>query len=486
MESQKELDKIASKQCIDSLYAFLVNFWEVLNQGETPVLNFHIKYLCDLFTDQFKNYYYGLGEYERDIIVNVPPGSTKSTIFSQMAPVWIWLHAPQFEIITTSYGSPAIVNSIKSKAIIQHDKFHYFFQGYYKQAFGRKFRLTKNTEKEYGNNFGGRRYATTTGGALTGMHGHIIIRDDPMSQLGSMSEAERIKTHNFNDYTLPSRKKDKEAVPTWTIMQRLHEDDTTGHELEKDKKIFHVVMPASNEKIKAKPDFLNKYYKDNMLDPIRLSEKAMKFQRDDLGSLQYSGQYDQEPTNPEGQIVKKDWFEYCEEKQVPKHLPVDLWVDGAYTDKSKNDPTGLLLCSYDQRDKKLYVIHYLSKHMEINECIRSIGNLCDLYSMDGRGRVYIEPKASGKTIKQLLNSETRYSAVEIKSKLVQEGKEARIQTAAPKYEAGKVIHVRGSWNESFEGELLGYPRAKHDEGVDLIGYAVDKYYGKSSGIKRRN
>jgi predicted phage terminase large subunit-like protein len=62
--------------------------------------------------------------------------------------------------------------------------------------------------------------------------------------------------------------------------------------------------------------------------------------------------------------------------------------------------------------------------------------------------------------------------------LVQEGKEARIQSAAPKIEAGRVYLVRGAWNDVFVSQLTGFPKAAHDEAVDLIGYATEKYFRK--------
>ena len=100
MELQKQFKKkninqdysVAAKQSLWSLHCFVKNFWDVLND-EPLVDNFHIKYLCDYLTDQFFAYIND-EDYNLDTIVNIPPASSKSTIFSQMFPVWVWIKDP--------------------------------------------------------------------------------------------------------------------------------------------------------------------------------------------------------------------------------------------------------------------------------------------------------------------------------------------------------------------------------------------------------
>ena len=69
----------------DSLYQFVREFWHTITQ-ETPRWNWHIEYLCGILQD-------ATGRVERgevrpyDLLCNISPGTTKSTIFSVM---WRW------------------------------------------------------------------------------------------------------------------------------------------------------------------------------------------------------------------------------------------------------------------------------------------------------------------------------------------------------------------------------------------------------------
>ena len=68
--------------------------------------------------------------------------------------------------------------------------------------------------------------------------------------------------------------------------------------------------------------------------------------------------------------------------------------------------------------------------------------------------------ASGKSIKQIGSTVLRTPIIEIKSKLVSQGKEARAQYGANYIEAGNVIFVRGAWNGDFEHQLTGYRKSE--------------------------
>lgn len=467
--------KQAAKDSIKSLHVFLKNMWGVINQDEY-VDNWHIEYLCDYLTSEFYKMTTD-GTHNRNTIVNISPGSTKSTIFVVMFALWVWFHKPHFVIMTTSYGDPIIDLSILSKKIFNSDKYQYMFQGYFENKFGERIRLVKSTEAKWANNFGGQRIAVTTNGAATGKHCHILIRDDPQSQQNAWSDAYIKRCNNFNDKTLPTRKKDKINTPTFTIMQRLREDDTTGHELsKKGKTIHHIVIPAQiGGKIQPKPKALKKYYINGLMDPKRLSLEALATQKIDLGPHDFSGQFLQSPTTVGGGKIKESWWQTCKPEEVPPYLDVDLWIDGAYTKRTENDPTGLVPMAMDYDTHTLYILHAKSAHLEMPDLLKEVPSYASTFNLGNASAIYIEPKASGKSLRQLLNVTTEYSAIEIESHLVNEGKISCINTMSPKVHAGKILLVEGDWNEEVIHQISGFP-AKHDEYVDLFGYACDLYF----------
>ena len=468
--------KQAAKDSIKSLHVFLQNMWPVLYASDPLIDNWHIKFLCDFIQDQFFAWLNGK-EFHRHVIINVPPGTSKSTIFSVMFPLWCWLHKPDMVIFSTCYGEVIIDQSLKSKRIFKSEKFQYYFQGYFESKFGHKMYLIKDTEKWWTNNYGGERQTMTTTGASTGRHCHWILSDDPMSKTESYSDAKRLTCHNFNDKTLPTRRKEPTRVPTYQIMQRLHHDDTTAHELGKpSKKIHHIVLPAKTGLVDVKPARLAKYYVDGHMDINRLGPQALHDFKVDLGSADFNGQYMQSPVEPGGNIVKTAWFQYCDLEEVPSHIVFDLWIDGAYTKKTENDPTGLMVAGYDYVTNRIYVRHFHSAWMELYELLNFLPEYCKLHGLDNQSRVFVEPKASGHDIISMLRKETVLSPIEIKGKLVSDGKYARLGVAAPKIESGKWWVVRGNWNAEYTNQLSMYPRHGLDEAVDTSGYAANRYF----------
>jgi hypothetical protein len=74
--------ELVASVCQDSFYDFLQEFWYEVPGQEEPVWNWHIHYLCDEYQRAAERVIRGLPK-RRDGIINVPPGSTKSTIFSR-------------------------------------------------------------------------------------------------------------------------------------------------------------------------------------------------------------------------------------------------------------------------------------------------------------------------------------------------------------------------------------------------------------------
>jgi predicted phage terminase large subunit-like protein len=87
--------------------------------------------------------------------------------------------------------------------------------------------------------------------------------------------------------------------------------------------------------------------------------------------------------------------------------------------------------------------------------------------------IYVEPKASGKSIKQLIQSQTSLNITELKSKFVSVSKIERARSASPYIEGGRVKLVNGNWIEHFLHQIAVFPNGKHDEHIDLTSYGIE-------------
>ena len=91
------------------------------------------------------------------------------------------------------------------------------------------------------NQVGGFRYATSVGGTISGIHGHFILLDDPVNAVDSLSDTMIRNTNDRLDNLIFSRKVDNDVSVVILIMQRLHENDTTGYLLSKNKNISNML-----------------------------------------------------------------------------------------------------------------------------------------------------------------------------------------------------------------------------------------------------
>lgn len=458
--------QVMADECRKSFFYFVKTFWDVIIKEE-PVYNWHIEYLCD----QLQKASTALVERrpkKHDIIINIPPGSTKSTIATIMYPAWLWTQDPSFRIITNSYsGTLSIEHAVKSKDVIMSDQYRMLFPEV-------EIRKDKSAKGMYENTLTGSRYATSTGGTVTGIHAHVIINDDPQNPKQAGSDVLRLSA-NEHTKTLSSRKVNKSVTLTITIMQRLHEEDVTGYLLKKkEDSIFHICLPAEVSD-RVKPAELKEKYIDGLLDPVRIGREVLAEARTDLGSQGYAGQYDQSPFIEGGNIVKKDWFRnisYANFMAIKGRTPMHFFIDTAFDEKKKktdNDPSGIIATCKIQNN--LYIVGAKKIWKEFPDLIRFIPEYVESYGYDSRSTIRIEPKANGRSVVQQLKDETDLNVTETPSPV--DSKATRLKAKSPKIECGRVVLVEGEWNDEFLDEVCGFPTKTHDEYVDILVYAID-------------
>lgn len=306
MKTMGSKDQLIASVCRDSFADFVKRFWKVV-VPEDPVWNWHIPYICDEMQGVAERVFLGLPR-ENDVIVNVSPGSSKSTIASIMFTPWVWTRMPHARIIGASYAYPLALDlSRKCRDVVRSDLYRACFPEI-------QLREDQDTKGYFANTKGGMRYAVGSGGSVTGMHGHFIVVDDPLDPNQAVSEAELNNTNHWMKETLSSRKIDKRLTPTFLIMQRLHQNDPTAQGLKK-KRVKHICLPATLTD-KVAPIQLRDKYKNGLFDPIRLPKDILEETRTEMGEYGYAGQYGQDPVPEGGGMFKTSMLRYDE--LVPK------------------------------------------------------------------------------------------------------------------------------------------------------------------------
>jgi len=412
-------DQINAELCKRSLYYFLQEFISVTIKEEM-VWNWHIKYICDKVQE------YGERVIKREpftfdyLIVNVPPSSSKSTIISQFFPVWLWINDPTLVQITLSHTSDlAVRHAMRSRDIMNDNKF--------KRYFGElKFKKDMNNKTNFGLTTGGSRIVTSVGGSITGDHASIILVDDPLKVDEATSKAERSNANDYIRHTLPTRKKNAKTCPTIVVMQRLHEEDTTGMLLsEMPEQCEHICIPAEDSKL-VKPFELSENYVDGLLDPLRLDMNVLDKRKKQLGSYNYAGQYAQRPSPEEGGKLKKAWFKIIDPEYAPKATK-NFTMDAAYTEEEKNDPSAIMTYSYVGGN--LYIYNCVAVRKEFPELCKFVKTHCPENGYNSVSIIKVENKASGKSLVQSIKATTNMNIREFKCGT--KDKEARVDDISP-------------------------------------------------------
>lgn len=398
------LTKRRARELKANLFEFVKEFWNTIVTSEY-VHNWHIEYLCDevqLVVDKYlldktephipnDKWYHGItDDIKQNLIINISPGTTKSTIVSRMATAWLWANdASQTIISNTIDGKNATEFSTSTKDLIQSE----LFQKYFSDV---TIRRDVSAKTFYQSNKGGKRYSLTTRGSKTGKHGDILIDDDPMDYetANSPLEAKRC-IEGFK--ALQTRKKDKAKVPYILVMQRLSSKDTTAHALKVLDNVRHICLPAENTHKNVQPEELNEYYIDGLLDPNRLNRDILDAQKkgllDDtkpISDIAYNIQFNQLSVSEDGLLYPK--------LKMVKHLPANREgvMRYSFTDVADTGSDYFATWFLEVNDGKLYVFDAIytqqgsgiTSHLLKNK-IEHHGSVVNKIETNNQGSVFI-------------------------------------------------------------------------------------------------
>ncbi len=443
----------ARNGCIRSLYSFLKFFWPVVEK-EPFVPNWHIKYICDEIQEAVERV---INRESRvhDIVINVPPGSSKSTICSVMLPAWVWIHDPTIRILSGSHAFDLSTHlAIKSRDVIKSEDFERLFPGLI------RFKIDKNGKTAFDNTETGGRKVATVGSTFIGFHGHLIIVDDGQDPESAFSEVKTKGVHDWID-NLSTRMVDKAVTLTIYIQQRLSCDDITEYVLEKGS-CLHICLPSEiTDLANVNPPELAKNYTDNLLDPNRLGSETIKKAKAKLGSRKYAQQFLQHPSAAEGTIFKRQYWKYY--KEIPRGYVIRIVQSWDCALKAKETSDFWCCTTWMEKAEGYFLIDFFMEKMESPEGKAAI------ITMNAKHKphnVLIEDKSSGSVLIQELQAETKINIVPVQVPI---DKVSRANDAVPTIEAGNVyLPLEAPYTQGLVDRLALFPDGKHDDDVDSV------------------
>lgn len=475
---------IIAELCRRSFAYFIKEFWECISAEELS-WNWHI----DVLAQELEELAYQVAEgaeKDHDLFINIPPGTTKSITCSIMFPVWCWIKWFWMRFIVGSYsGALALEHADYSRDLVKSDKFREIFPELeIKRDRDTKsnFRITEHIYDRAGKfvktEIGGNRFSTSVGGTVTGYHAHIIIIDDPLDPNRAASEVELKNANHWMTQTIPTRKVDKAVTPTILIMQRLHQDDPTGHILAKgEENIRHICLPGEirNYAKYVNPPELKERYENDLLDPDRMSWKVMRELESILGQYGYAGQIGQNPTPPGGGMFKVDHFHIITEMPSPINIVASI----RYWDKAATADGGAYTAGvkmHRMRNGK-FIVSGVERGQWASEEREAITK--ETAEADGRNVIIWIEQEGGSGGKESAEATIRNLAgYSVHADRPVGDKVFRADPYSVQVNAGNVLLLQGDWNHDFIEEHRYFPFGTYKDQVDAAAAAFNKLAGK--------
>ncbi len=397
------------------------------------------------------------GELKR-LIVLMPPRHGKSEQISLRFPCWYLAKHPQDYIVQAGYAeSIALTHSRQARDIFISPELGRLFPTirHRPERLGQEVIMPeRQAAHEWGTKQGGSYYAVGIGGGLTGRGFNVGIIDDPVKdeeEAASLTIREKV----WDWYQKVFRTRAEPDAAIIVVMTRWHQDDLVGQLLRQAQE-----DPAADQ---WRVLHFKAIENDQALWPERYPIDVLKNIRSSIGGRAFESLYQGNPTVAEGQIIKREWWQYYEERP-PFERIIHSW-DTAFKDKTQNDYS---VCTiWGEGSNGYYLIDVWRGKVEFPELERAV---IALHDRDTPNVVIVEDKASGQSLIQAIQRNTRIPILPVK---VDSNKVARANSVTPLIESGRVFLPKNApWLFDYIEELSAFPNAPHDDQVDSTTQAL--------------
>ncbi len=411
-----------------------------------------------------------------NLLINLPPRHTKSTVCTILFPVWLWLRDPTERILSASYGMKLSEElAYGAKKLVTSGRFAKLFP---------ELALSDDTKSKthFKLTAGGERLAVSVGAATTGFNATYVIGDDLHSISEKESEAERTAAINYLRTDLLSRPVLTRRVPIIVLGQRVHAADVSGWiidnfkddpswtflclplEYDPDREVLHNGIGWRDWRSER-----GELLFPQVVTPEQVRRWKVEKRHD------YPCLYNQDVVNRAGDLFKAEWFRYYTEtdggydlggKVVRRDRCVRLaMTDLAVSTDSDSDYTVCVVADCYRGD--IIVRHVLRERLDGTKLIPKLKAVFDAYKPQFMG---VERAGQQKVIIDQL----RAAGVTVRA-ISPEGKDKEVRSisAQIRFEAGQVWFPSSApWKQEVEDELLAFPRGRHDDVVDAVSYLV--------------
>lgn len=405
------------------------------------------------------------------LMVNMPPGSAKSTYSSVLFPPWLIARHQSAQVIGAS--NTAQMAETFSRRVMGMVRDHHATLGY---------TLTREAAEQWETNKGGRYRAAGIGGAIAGTRADFVLIDDPTRSRAD-AESETVRESQWSWFTGDLRTRLKPDAAIVVIMTRWHPDDLGGRLLDRQAGLWRVVsLPAvagDDDALGREPgEWLwsdDAYGYGAELRRVFAEYEAAGAMRD------WSALYQQQPVNAEGGMFRVGAVPVIDAEPTGWRW-VRAWDLAATAQTGTRDPDWTVGVKMGRSpDGKFCVADVVRMRGGSEEVERVIVATA---SRDGRGCTISIPQDPGQAGK----SQVRYfvsalAGYRVESSPETGDKATRATPLSSQFNGGNVSLLRAGWNRIYLEELAAFPGGVKDDQVDASSRAFSELLGSTGGVR---
>ena len=425
----------------------------------------------------------------RDLVINQPPGTSKSLVASVLWPAHVWTCDPGHRWICVSFDQDLVLRDARRCRTLLEGT---WYRDRWPEVEIPSDRSASTAVGIYNTSRGGLRYSTTIRGGVTGHHCDTMLVDDPIDPKGAalLSGAEIEEVLAWWHDTAPTRFVDQRTAARVLVMQRLHEKDLSDEMARMGATV--LCLPMRFEEAHPHSWIRDPRKEGELLEPTRFPEEAVARLEAILGPSQSDGQLQQRPGRAGGAVFRQEWLQHYW-VELPAGGIWTLSIDAAFKDKASGSKVAIH--GWYQQGPNFYLVERDTRHMTFTETCAGIK------AMAGRcpkaQKKLLEDKANGPAVEDALKREL--PGIEMVTP--EGGKESRAHAVSPLFASGNVLlpHPeravypdgrRGApWvhgpvapdrpaaRGSYEHVMVSFPTGEEDDDVD----ATTQYLNRAAG-----
>lgn len=410
------------------------------------------------------------------LIIQAPPRSGKSELFSRRFPAWAFGQNPNLQIIAASYSTDLASRMNRDvQRIIDSEE----YQGVFPETTlnGKNIATVSGQSLRNSEIFeivghAGAYRSAGVGAGITGMGADIGIIDDPVKDAKEAnSQTIRDAVWDWYTTTFYTRLSPKSGILLG--MTRWHEDDLAGRllrEMNNDGDQWRIVsFPAIAE---CDEEFR---LEGEALHPERYDLERLTKIKKAVGSQAWNALYQQRPSSKGGDIIKGAWFKRY--SVLPRMKRVIITADTAQKTKQHNDYSVIIVAGLGV-DGGLYIVDLIRGKWEAPELEQKVSDVWSKYRSMSVHKVYIEDKSSGTSLIQNIQRKQR---IPVEGVQVDTDKYTRVLGVQGYIESGYIyLPNDAEWIEDFIKECEAFTATdshKHDDQVDAMVMAITELMG---------